>query len=211
MTALIDWLTASHQTFHDLGWIGVAAWVGVIVLCQLFLAPLAPVAIAGGFMFGMTRGFIAITLGTAAGAALNFIIARHFGRGPIARRLARSEKFRLIDEAVGREGWKIIAMLRFCPIPFGFANFAYGLTAIPFWPYFLATVIAIIPGNLCFVWLGATAHAGLEVALGTARPRHPFEYALLVVGLCAVFAAMAYIAKVARAAVLGTSANNAVS
>jgi uncharacterized membrane protein YdjX (TVP38/TMEM64 family) len=200
MTALIHWLTASQEYFRDLGWIGVAAWVGVIVLVQLVLAPLSPVAIAGGFVFGLSRGFIAITLGTAAGAALNFIIARHVARNAIAHRLERHAKFQLIDRAIGREGWKIVALLRFCPIPFGFANLAYGLTAIPFWPYFLATIIAIIPGNLFFVWLGASAHVGLEVMLGTQRPHHPLEYAMLAIGLCAAFAAMAYIAKIARAA-----------
>jgi len=211
MNALLDWLIASQQWFRDLGWLGVFVWAGVIVIVQLFLAPLAPVAIAGGFVFGMARGFIAITIGTAVGAALNFLIARHLGRKAISRRLEQSKKFRLIDQAVGREGWKIIALLRFCPIPYGFANYAYGLTAIRFWPYLLTTVIAIIPGNLSFVWIGATAQAGLDVLLGAARPRHPLEFAFLAVGLCALVAAMGYITKVARAAVMGAGQDNAVS
>ena len=151
-------------------------------------------------MFGLGRGLLAITIGTATGAALNFILSRRFARGPIARRLERNPKFQLIDAAIGREGWKIIALLRFCPIPFGFANYAYGMTAIAFWPYFLATVIAIIPGNLLFAWIGATANVGLEVALGTNRPRHPAEYALFGAGLVAACVAMAYIGRVARTA-----------
>jgi hypothetical protein len=49
-------------------------------------------------------------------------------------------------------------------IPYGFANYAYGLTAIRFWPHLLATVIAIIPGNLLRLdW--ATAQAGLRFCL----------------------------------------------
>jgi uncharacterized membrane protein YdjX (TVP38/TMEM64 family) len=209
MLDLTNWLTSSQDYFRNMGWGGVALWVGLIVVVQLFLGPLSPVAITGGFIFGMWRGLIAITLGTAAGAALNFILARHVARRAVARRLKGSEKFRLIDVAIGREGWKIIALLRFCPIPFGFANFAYGLTAIRFWPYFLATIVAIIPGNVCFVWLGATAHAGLEVALGAERPRHTLEYVFLVVGLCAAATAMFYITRVARAAVIGATAQPA--
>ncbi len=105
---------------------------------------------------------------------------------------------------------EIIALLRFCPIPFGFANYAYGMTAIRFWPYFLATVIAIIPGNVLFAWIGATANAGLEVALGTNRPRHPAEYVMFVAGFIAACTAMAYIGKVARAALQGLPAAAAV-
>ena len=201
MHAIIDWLTASQQSLQELGWFGVIAWAAVILLAQVFVAPLSPLAIAGGFMFGFWSGFLAITLGTGAGAAVNFLLARHVAREAIARRLEQNDKFRLIDAAIGREGWKIIALLRFCPIPFGFANYAYGLTAIPFSPYLAATVLAIIPGNVLFVWLGATAQAGLAVALGADRPRHPIEYVLLAIGLCAAFAAMTYVAKVARAAV----------
>lgn len=196
----IDWLQSSQQTLLGLGWIGVAAWAGVIFLAQLFLAPLSPVAVAGGFIFGLQRGFVAITVGTAAGAAVNFLIARHLARAPISRRLERNARFRFIDAAIGRDGWKIVALLRFCPIPFGFANYAYGLTAIPFWPYFLASVLAIVPANTFFVWLGATAHAGLEVALGAGRPRHPFEYAMLGFGLVAGLVAMTYLARIARTA-----------
>jgi uncharacterized membrane protein YdjX (TVP38/TMEM64 family) len=201
MTALTEWLTSSQDYFRNLGWTGIVIWAVVIVVAQLFVIPLSPVAIAGGFMFGLGRGLLAIEVGTAIGAALNFLIARYAARDALARRLEQNEKFRLIDAAIGREGWKIIAMLRFCPIPFGFANYAYGLTAIRFWPYFLATIVAIIPGNLLFVWMGATAQAGLEVLLGANRPRHPMEYVLLVLGLCAGFVAMTYIARIARAAV----------
>ena len=201
MSALIDWLKASQQYFQDLGWMGVLAYAGVILVVQLFLMPLSPIAITGGFLFGLKGGLAAITLGTAAGAAVNFLIARHVARNAIAHRLERHEKFRLIDAAIGREGWKIIALLRFCPIPFGLANFCYGLTAIPFWPYFLASIVAIIPGNVFFVWIGATADASLEALLGTGRPRHPFEYVLLFAGLAAAFGALTYITRIARAAV----------
>ena len=200
MSAFIQWLANSEDYFQQLGGMGVVLYAGVIVFVQLFCAPLSPVAIAGGLIFGFTRGYAAITLGTAAGALINFVLARYFLRRPIARRLERNEKFRLIDAAIGREGWKIVALLRFCPIPFGLANYSYGLTAIPLVPYLLATIFAIIPGNLFFVWLGVTAHAGVEAATGAGRPRHPLEYVFLVIGLLAAFFALRHISRVARRA-----------
>lgn len=200
MSAFTQWLANSQEYFQQLGWAGVLLYAGAIVLVQLVCAPLSPVAIAGGLIFGFTRGFAAITIGTAAGALVNFVLARYFLRGPIARRLERNEKFRLIDAAIGREGWKIVALLRFCPIPFGLANYSYGLTAIALVPYLAATVFAIIPGNLFFVWLGVTAHAGVAAATGAGRPRHPIEYLFLAVGLLAAFFALRQISRIARRA-----------
>lgn len=200
MTALTHWLVTSQEFFHRLGWLGIVAYAALIVLVQLCLAPLAPLAVAGGFIFGLGGGFAAITLGTGSGAAINFLISRHLARDAIAHRIEKHEKFRLIDAAIGREGWRIIAMLRFCPIPYGFANYAYGLTAIPFWPYLIATLLAIIPGNVFFVWLGASAQVGLDAVLGSGRQRHPIEYVMLGVGLLAGLSAMIYTGKIARAA-----------
>jgi uncharacterized membrane protein YdjX (TVP38/TMEM64 family) len=201
MSTLLNWLTSSQDFFRQLDWLGVVLFAVAIVLAQMVIAPLSPLALAAGLIFGLGRGWVAITLGTGLGAAINFLISRHVARNAIARRLANNEKFRLIDAAIGREGWKIVALLRFAPMPFGLANYAYGLTAIPFWPYLLATIVAIIPANTLIVWLGATAHAGLAVATGAERPRHPAEYVLLGVGIVAAFLALRHITRLARAAV----------
>jgi len=211
MTALTHWLTVSEAYFRGLGWMGILLYAGVILGVQFFLAPLSPFAIAGGFIFGLRGGLVAITVGTALGATVNFLISRYVARGFIQRKVSGNEKFRLIDAAIGREGWKIIFLLRFCPLPFGLANYAYGLTAIPFWPYFLASVVAIVPANVFFVWLGATAQAGLQIALGAGRPRHPFEYVLLGAGLVAALAAMIYIGKIARTALARQNLDTAVA
>ena len=201
MHRLTDLLLASHDKFQHLGWLGVLAYAGALVLLQMVIIPLAPTALAAGGVFGFWKGFIAITLGTNAGAALNFLISRHLARNAVSRWLGHHEKFRLIDSAVGREGWKIIALLRLCPIPFGLANYAYGLTAIGFWPYFLATFFAIIPANCFFVWLGSSAQHGLAAATGAEQARHPGEYAFLAIGLIAAFLVLRHITKLAKAAV----------
>lgn len=201
MSPILHWLTSSQDYFQQRGWLGVLLFVCGIVAVQLLITPMSPVAVAAGLIFGMGRGWVAITLGTGIGAAVNFLISRYVARNAIARRLANNEKFRLIDAAIGREGWKIVALLRFVPMPFGIANYAYGLTAIRFWPYLLTSIVAIIPANTFLVWLGVTAQAGLAAASGAERPRHPGEYVLLAVGIVAAFLALRHITKVARAAV----------
>ena len=203
MSSLLQWLTASQDFFVQRGWVGVLLFAGAIVVVQMFIAPMSPIAIAAGFGFGFGRGWVAITIGTALGAAVNFLVSRYVARRPLARRLEKNEKFRLIDAAVGKEGWKIVFLLRFVPMPFGLANYAYGLTAIPFWPYLLASIVAIIPANTLLVYLGHSAHAGLAIASGAERPRHPAEYVLLGIGVIAAFIALRHITKIARTAVAG--------
>jgi uncharacterized membrane protein YdjX (TVP38/TMEM64 family) len=197
---IVQQLLSFQQTLLDLGWIGVLGFALFLALFQMTLAPVSPLAIAGGLVFGLGRGFLAVSLGTALGAAVNFLLARHAARGLLERRLRQHEKFRLIDAAIGREGWKIVALLRFCPLPFGLSNFCYGLTAIAFWPYLAATAMAIVPGNFFFSYLGSTAHHGLKALSGEGHPRHPGEYVLMGVGLLATFVALTYVGKVARAA-----------
>lgn len=198
---LLSRLDQWHTTLQAWGWLGVFGYALAIVVLQMGFIPLAIFAIAAGAIFGFWKGVIAITIGTNIGALVNFVLSRYVARGAVTRYLAHHEKFRLIDAAIGREGGKIMALLRLCPIPFGLANYAYGLTAIPFSSYVIATFFAIIPANCFFVWLGTTAQEGLSAVTGTGHARHPGEYVLMGVGLVAAFCALNYIARVAKAAV----------
>jgi uncharacterized membrane protein YdjX (TVP38/TMEM64 family) len=200
LTRLSQSFLEGQHFFHDLGWLGVLAFAGTLVLLQIFCLPLSPFGIMAGLFFGIGRGFVAIELGTTLGAALNFLLSRYFLRERIARWLCGHEKFQLIDEAIGREGWKIVALLRFCPVPFGLANYSYGLTAVGFVPYVAATFFAIIPANFFFVWFGATSHDALAVLTGRAQAT-PGQAAFSIVGLVAFFVVLTYVARIARTAV----------
>lgn len=204
MSALTTWLLESIQSFLDLGWLGILLYVGIIVVAQSVMLPLSPIGVFAGLIFGLPLGFLAIEIGTLLGAALNFVVSRYVAREFVSRHLAGSPRLQLIDEAIGREGWKIIALLRFCPIPFGFANYAYGLTAVRFWPYLAASVVAILPANLFFVYFGASLKPHISKILVEGLPRHPQEYVLLLVGLGAGFAALLFVSNVARKALART-------
>jgi uncharacterized membrane protein YdjX (TVP38/TMEM64 family) len=186
--------------FRSLGLFGVLAFAVAIVLLQLFCLPLSPFGIMAGIFFGVSNGFVAVELGTSLGAAINFLLSRYFVRERVARWLSHHEKFQLIDAAIGREGGKIVALLRFCPIPFGLANYSYGLTAVRFVPYIIATVLAIIPANFFFVWFGATSHDALAVLTGGAKAT-PGQAAFTVIGLLSFFVVLTYVGKIAHAAV----------
>jgi len=206
MSAIVNHLLSRldlwQHSLLQLGWLGVLGFALGMVGLQMVFIPLSIFAVAAGAIFGFWEGAFAVTLGTNVGGVVNFLIARYVARGTVSRYLAHHEKFRLIDSAIGREGGKIVALLRLCPMPFGLCNYCYGLTAIPFWNYVLATFIAIIPANCFFVWLGSSAHAGLLEATGAAHARHPgSKYVILGVGAVAAYCALSYIARLAKAAI----------
>ena len=198
---LVQFLEHLQQSIQDMHGLGIFAFAGIFVLAQMCMVPVAPLGMAFGLFFGFAHGWLGLMLGCVIGASINFLISRHLARAAVTRWLGSNEKFRMIDSAVAREGWKIVALLRFVPIPFGLANYCYGLTPVRFWPYLGATALAIIPPNSLFVWMGSTFHGSLASLVGKGRPHHPLEYVFLGVGVIAAVFALRYVAKVAKAAV----------
>ena len=108
----------------------------------------------------------------------------------------RDEKFRAIDQAIGREGWKIVALLRLSPlIPFNASNYFYGITAVQFWPYVLASWIGMLPGTVLYVYLGTIGKAGLG---DDDKARSPLEYVFLGVGLLATIVVTVIVTRLAK-------------
>ena len=98
----------------------------------------------------------------------------------------KNRKFAAMDDAIGEHGWKIVLLLRLSPlIPFNMSNYLYGLTAIRFWPYVLASVVGTLPANVLFVYLGAAGKAGLLRLENPQAPHSPLELTLLATGLVA--------------------------
>lgn len=198
----IHWLESLQASLIALGGVGLVAFAGIFAATQMTaIIPGSPIGMAAGFFFGFGRGWVAVTLGCALAATINFLISRHLARDFVVRRLATHPKFRLIDSAIARGGWKIIALLRFVPIPFGIANYAYGVTPVRFWPYFGATMLATIPANMLFVSMGATFQGSLATLFSKDRPHSPLELALPIVGVIAAFFAFRYASRLASAAV----------
>jgi len=204
MQHLVHFLESLQQTVNALGVWGVLLFAGIFVVAQMVMVPVAPLGMAAGLFFGFGMGSLGLYLGCAIGASVNFLIARHFARERVSRWLGQHEKFRLIDEAIGREGWRIVILLRFVPVPFGVANYCYGLTPVAFWPYLFATCVAIIAPNSLFVWMGTTL-GSLSAIADKGRPHHPMEYVLIGVGIVAAILALRHLAKVARTAVTRTA------
>jgi uncharacterized membrane protein YdjX (TVP38/TMEM64 family) len=194
LESLSDWL-------GRLGFIGLAIFVVVLAVSSLFFFPASPVIIATAAVFGFVFGVIGAVLGIGLGASLGFFLSRSFLRKDIAERLRRNRTFRAIDLAIEEEGWKVVALLRLCPIPFGLANYFYGLTGIRFQPYLWTTILGSLPSVVLFCYVGSAGRASLE-ALATGNfHKGAGEIILLVLSVAATIAALIFLPRFARRAV----------
>lgn len=190
---LLDW-------FRSLGPLGAVAFVVAYVLaCVLFL-PGSPLTLGAGALFGVPFGFALVSLASTLGATASFLIGRFVARDWIGTKAVGNAKFGAIDAAIGREGWKIVALLRLSPLfPFSLLNYALGLTRVKFCDYVLASWLGMMPGTLLYVWLGALAGGAARQA-GGHHQRTPAEWTLFGIGLLATVAVTFYVTRVAKQA-----------
>lgn len=184
---------------------GMGVWAPVAFIVTYAVATVAFVpgsvlTLAAGALFGIVRGTAYVALGATLGEAGAFLIARHFARRFVARRIAGSPRFSALDAALGREGWRVVLLLRLSPVvPFNLLNYALGITRVSFRDFFIASV-GILPGTLLYVYYGQVAGEVATVAGGGAPARGIGYYMLLAAGLAATVTATVLISRAARRA-----------
>jgi uncharacterized membrane protein YdjX (TVP38/TMEM64 family) len=198
---IIPILEGLSNWIGSLGLFGLALFVVILAVSSLFFFPASPVIIATAAVFGFPLGVLSAVCGVALGASLGFGLSRSFLRKDIAERLRRNPTFRAIDLAIEEEGWKVVALLRLCPIPFGLANYCYGLTGIRFQPYLWTTVLGSLPSIVLFCHLGSAGKAGLEALASGHFNKGAGEIALLALSIVAAIAAIIFLPLFARRAV----------
>jgi uncharacterized membrane protein YdjX (TVP38/TMEM64 family) len=195
-----QWLRSFNNWVGQMGVAGILIFVGVYVIATVLLAPGAILTIGAGFAFGLWKGFLAVSAGSTLGAALAFLVARFIARDKVEAIAQRNEKFRRIDKAMGKEGAKLIFLLRLSPvIPFNLSNYLYGLTSVKFWSYVLASWIGMIPGTFLYVYIGVAGKAAVTTAAGSEAVKHGWQYwTFTSVGLAATIIATIWVAQIAR-------------
>lgn len=183
-----------------LGPLGVIIFILLyVVACILFLPGLI-LTLSGGAIFGVVKGSVIVCAGATLGATSAFLVGRYAARGWVEKKIQGNEKFKMIDEAVAKAGWKIVALTRLCPIfPFNLINYAYGATKVSLRDYFFASWLGMIPLTILYVYIGSLAGevATLGTDLGTKSP-DSVQWAIRIIGLIATLAVTFYISRIAK-------------
>jgi uncharacterized membrane protein YdjX (TVP38/TMEM64 family) len=203
-----EWLRSFNDWVGQMGVAGIFIFIGVYAAATVLLAPGAILTIGAGFAFGLWKGFVAVSAGSIIGAALAFLVARFIARDKVEAIAKGNEKFRNIDNAIGKQGAKLVFLLRLSPvIPFNLSNYFYGLTGVKFWPYVLASWLGMMPGTFLYVYIGTAGKAAISAASSGEGMKHSWQYwTLMSVGLAATIAVTIWVTKIARDA-LNTEAD----
>jgi uncharacterized membrane protein YdjX (TVP38/TMEM64 family) len=182
---------------------GLGFWGPVVFILGYAIAvaaaPLgAALTLTAGAIFGIVAGVVYVFIAALLGASLGFFISRYLARSAIEQRLAGNARFNAIDRAVGKEGLKIVFLLRLSPLlSFTLLNYALGLTRVRYRDFLLAS-FGMLPGTLLYVYYGKLAGDVAALAGGAGVQKGWGYYAVLGLGLVATIAVTAVVTRIAR-------------
>jgi pyruvate/2-oxoglutarate dehydrogenase complex dihydrolipoamide dehydrogenase (E3) component/uncharacterized membrane protein YdjX (TVP38/TMEM64 family) len=196
---LRPWFTQLESHVQSLGTLGPAAVVLAYVLCTVLLIPASIITLGAGTLFGLKTGFIVVVIGANLGAFCSFLLARTFLREKVAHWAQANAKFRFLDEAIGRQGFKMVLLTRLSPIfPFILLNYFLGLTAVRTGAYVLGNLFGMLPATFLFVYIGAAARDAIGGPTDTAADF--YQQILKYVGLLATIGVVTLVTRMARRA-----------
>jgi pyruvate/2-oxoglutarate dehydrogenase complex dihydrolipoamide dehydrogenase (E3) component/uncharacterized membrane protein YdjX (TVP38/TMEM64 family) len=194
-----QWFMHLENYVRSLGSVGPLIVILAYVICTVFFIPGSAITIGSGTLFGLKTGFFVVVIGANLGALCSFLLARTFLREKVARWANGNPKFRSLDQAIGKQGFKMVLLTRLSPVfPFVLLNYFLGLTAVRTRAYVLANLIGMLPATFLFVYIGAAARDAIAGQMGAAADF--YQQLLKYVGLLATLAVVVIVTRIARKA-----------
>lgn len=148
-----------------------------IVVTTLSLPGAAVMTLAGGALFGLTAGTVAVSFASTIGATLACLASRFILRDWVQNRFG--DKLQTINEGVENEGSFYLFTLRLIPIfPFFLINLLMGLTRMPIKSYFWVSQIGMLPATIVYVNAGSEL-ARIDSLAGIVSPRLLISFVVL--------------------------------
>lgn len=182
---------------------GPAVVVAIYALATILFIPGGLLTLLAGFLFGVVKGTITISVASVVGAAAAFCLGRTVAHDWAQRRFAQSNSFRAINSAVNRQSLTVVLFVRLSPVfPFVFTNYAFSVTKIRFRDFIFASWIGMLPATVLYVYLGSLARNLAELTRGDAD-EWGLRVLLPVIGLLATAAVVYVLIRGAKSAMNG--------
>lgn len=132
----------------------------IYLIAEIFAVPATPLALSAGYLFGLVKGTSVVLLAATIAASVAFVVGKTFLRTWVVEVLEDNPKFKKIDKAIGKEGFKLLLLVRLSPLfPFALSNYLYGASSIDFASYFWGTLLGFTPGTIAYVYTGMVGKA----------------------------------------------------
>lgn len=204
-----EWLHHILQGIQNLGWIGGTAFILLYIIATILLVPGSILTLSAGAIFGVIWGSIYVLIGAIIGETAAFLLGRYITRDWISHKIEDNKTFAALNQALNREGLKIILLTRLSPIfPFSLLNYAFGVTGISLRDYFLGS-LGMIPMTVTYVYFGSLAEDLANINTASQLANSELQWTIRILGFCATVAATFYITRIARQA-LDKSLNKSI-
>lgn len=145
-----------------------APLTSILLMSLQSLVPLVPgiiLTITNAWIFGWQYGALYSWVGALIGAALDFAVARWYGR-PAVEVLINPKYIGLMDDFFLKYGVLFVFITRITPvIPFKMVSYGAGLTTISLSQYLLATALGQTPAILLYSILGHNLSHNIRLTL----------------------------------------------
>lgn len=150
-------LQAMIEQMHDARLASLIVFVLLFAVAVVLLLPGMLLSIGAGAAYGFPIGSIVAWLGTVLGQAGAFMLGRYLLRDVVySYMVQRIAGFSTIDQNIGRDGWKLVLLLRLSPVlPYNILNYVLGVTSIDLVPYLASSAVAAVPYVCLFAYLGS--------------------------------------------------------
>jgi uncharacterized membrane protein YdjX (TVP38/TMEM64 family) len=183
--------------------LGAAAFIPLYALWVTLLLPGVWASMLAGALYGTLLGSGLVFVGASLGAIAAFLLGRHWLRDWARQRLASLPQLLAIEQAVSREGLKLVLLTRLSPaFPFSLLNLAYGLSDVSLRDYAIG-LVAILPGTVLFCSLGALAGDVARFGEVLSGEADLGTWTLRILGLLATVASVWLVGRAARRALQG--------
>ena len=145
-----------------------------------------------------------VFVGASLGAEVVFLLGRGWLRDWARRRLAATPRLQQVEQAVSREGLRLVLLTRLSPaFPFSLLNLAYGHSEVSLRDYSIG-LLGILPGTVLFCGLGALAGDVARFQDVLSGAADPGTWALRLLGLAATVATVWLVGRAAQRALAQT-------
>ena len=113
LTEFVQYFSA---VVDDLGPAGYLAYGLVYAGLEVLAVPAIPLTMTAGVVFGVVPGTAVVSAAATAAATASFLIARYAAREKVQAYAAKSPRFAAVDRAIGRDGLRVVTLLRLSPL-----------------------------------------------------------------------------------------------
>ena len=129
-------------------------FIGYLMIAATCLPGLGLLSFMSGLLFDFLYGTLICSFASTIGAAITFLISRHFLRDTLEKRL--KERFEKINRELTENGKFYLLSIRLLPIlPFQLINPVLGLSKVSLKDFYLYSQLGMLPATAVLTYAGA--------------------------------------------------------